>query len=335
MQRKVFMNRVTGLMIYEVLRAAPNNSPDGNGPRLTPDDFLEVTSMSAFRKLRNILDDHNSEVFKELTKGMDPDRLHIFESRHRGYGDDPMESKRKAMDLFNKDPAAAFGRFWDARVKGIMALEENVQSVDDGTGTGGKKKVKGETGKNNRQAQTGPFSLSHGISVAPVVVLDHTITKYAPLRDELIEKRTGDIAPSALKYVAHAIVTHRFGLTPGISHRTYCVNEDIELLKKLLPLVWDFSTSLTRPAHSINMLHVWWGEHENSIGSFSSDKFYSDLMPVLKDPNKQPASREDYNIPDKPMANEDVEHTAGPGFPHYTTTNKSSMANIIDLVNHF
>jgi len=290
------MNRVSGLLIYEVNCAAVNNDPDTGSPRQFPDGRGWVSSVSIHRKLRDILDNPDSEVYSALQKevGFDPNKCHIFESLHRGLSNDPIESMHMAIDLMKSDKNRFLDTFWDFRTIGGTCLQENSEKDDNG------KKVKGKTGSSGRLAMSGPYSILDGVSIAPVDVIEATLTKKAPLQEDLLMKGTGTMAPSAKKFVTHAVYCHRFGINPHYMQRNRVTEMDIALLKAMFKLIFTTSTSCTRPAGSINMLHCWWGEHNSPLGSFKDSLFYSALMPIRKDNPMMPStSLNDYIIPDE------------------------------------
>lgn len=289
------MKRATGLLVYEVKGANPNGSPDwDNQPRTLNDGRGVITPVSVKRKIRDLLADHNSDVFKAICQELDlnPDEFHIFESMHRGFDlDDAVKAARDAIKLSKDDSSAFLKRYWDVRVFGTTLLEEN----------------KDKDKENAKYIKTGCVSFSPAFSIAPVQIVEMSITKKAPLREELLVNKQGDMAPMALKFVQHGLYCQRFGVNPHVAHYTNTTDKDIEVLKALLKHTFNFSESASRPAGSMNLLHAWWAEHEKPLGSFKESDFFAQLTPTKESDPENPSTKlTDYNIPNKAELGVDV-----------------------------
>ena len=102
------MKRSCGLLVFEVEMCNPNGDIDSdNRPRCLSTGIGWISDVCIKAKIRELLADHDSPVFKELqaTFGFDPDRFHILESADRGFASgDVIASKNAALKLANDAP---------------------------------------------------------------------------------------------------------------------------------------------------------------------------------------------------------------------------------------
>lgn len=275
--------RGSGMLIFEVSGGNPNGSPLADGrPRedLSGRGIASAVSMKA--KFRSILEDHESVCFKQLVDDLklNPERFHVFESKLRGYSDvSQNEASNQAVALCKENRAAFFDRYWDIRDFGGTLLEENKGKKDDAL----------------RCVNTGPVTFSNAISVSAIRCVEEQLSKKAPLRD-----KDQDLAPGGLKYVEHGLYVATISVNPGIAHRTRTTQEDVNILKNLLPVMFQLTSSCSRPADTISVLHVWWRDHTKPNGSFNEPEFFKNLKPKRNgnNPLAPSLSLEDYTIPD-------------------------------------
>jgi Cas7 group CRISPR-associated protein Csh2 len=261
----------------------PNGDPDQDSePRTRELDGLGmITPVSLKRKFRDLVCE-DSEVFaaaKEQFKlGMETDnQFNILEERGRNRDD------IKAMD------ASEFKRhFWDARLFGNTFLE----SLKDKELTKEQKKKK-EEGGYEHLINTGALQAGVGLSVAPIDVVRMTNTSKAGVE---ADKDRG-MAPLAFRVVKHGIYCIPVFINPGIAKKTGATQEDLDLFKFILPFVYQHTASAIRP--QVSILHAWFAEHKNTLGSCPEHLFINALTPKVKDGITRPASMKDYHIPGK------------------------------------
>ncbi len=307
------IRKATALMVLQVVGANPNGDPDANGePRVCDDGRGLISAVSLKRKLRDFFDIGNrpskmSPEFAQLVEetGIDPERYYIFESKLRGFDtEDPIEAHNKIVAMAKEDPETVIDRCIDTVLFGTTMLEKkdeaeaNAEAKKDGKKKGKKEdEGVGEVAA-YRLTQTGPFSISNGFSVSPVDVVQGTMTRKAAFRREIIEKKAGDMAPGALNFVRHGLYVVHMAVCPHLADGVRNDAKDIEVAKRILPLMFTTSTSLTRPAGSIVPIHIWWYDHENPLGDFNEHKFRSVLTPRKKeDPETPSVSLDDYYVP--------------------------------------
>ena len=90
--------RVTGLLVIEAINSNPNGDPDRESdPRQRPDGKGEISPVSFKRKLRDLVEDKEGLVWKDLKAkfNLNDDGYMILESRGR--------NRKEINDLLNSD----------------------------------------------------------------------------------------------------------------------------------------------------------------------------------------------------------------------------------------
>lgn len=239
------IKRATGLLIIEVVNSNANGDPDRESdPRQRPNGIGEISPVSFKRKLRDLLEDHDSLFFKSLPEiyVSNSDRYSILESRDR---DLKSITSEMSNDVKNFDPkkflkSTFVQKYWDARVFGNTFLEK---------------------GANKGFIKTGVVQFGLGMSISPINVVRHTNTKKAGVQ----EGKDAGMAPLAFRIVEHGVYCMPFFVNPNFAAKTGCTKEDIDLLKLLIPKAYDLNRSAIRT--DVRIRHAWYIEHLNALGS--------------------------------------------------------------------
>lgn len=276
-------NRHVGLLVLDVTMSNPNGDPDMESePRTRELDGLGMISpVSLKRKLRDLVSE-DSEVFavakQQLNLGVAThNQFEILEERGRD------RDAIKAMDKTEFMQA-----YWDARMFGNTFLE----SLKDSELSKEQKKKK-EEGGYAHLINTGTTQIGVGMSIAPIEVVRMTNTNKSGVETG----KDRGMAPLAFRVVQHGIYCIPIFVNPSIAKKTGATAEDLELLKFMLPYVYQHTASAIRP--QISVLHAWFAEHKNTLGSCPEHLFINALTPKLKAGVTQPTSSNDYDIPEQ------------------------------------
>ena len=255
--------RATGLLVIEVINSNPNGDPDRESdPRQRPDGKGEISPVSFKRKVRDLIENQDGDVWKETSKAMslDPKRFVILESRGRD---------RKAINAELEDGTFR-DKYWDGRIFGNTFLEE-----------GGSDKIK-----------TGVVQFGLGLSVAPIDISRHTNTSKSGVQ----EGKDRGMAPMGYRFVPHGVYCMPFFVNPSAAHKSGCTKQDIDLLLKVIPFAYPHTRSHARPM--VEVRHAWYIEHKNALGSCSDFALIAALTPKMKQDADQPSkSWDDYVVP--------------------------------------
>ena len=257
------VQRVTGLLIIEVINSNPNGDPDRDSdPRQRPDWRGEISPVSFKRKLRDLVEDKNGIVWNQLSQELElnEDEFGVLESRGRD---------RKAIERQIKDGSFA-GAYWDARVFGNTFLEE------------------GSSGS----IKTGVVQVGLGISVAPIDISRHTNTNKSGVQ----EGKDRGMAPMGYRFVPHGVYCMPFFVNPSMALKSGCTQRDIELMMKLIPHAYSHTRSHARPM--VEIRHAWVMTHNSQLGSCSDFTLIDALTPRKKSEPDSPSSAwSDYEVP--------------------------------------
>ena len=278
---KAPFNRHVGLLVIDVTMSNPNGDPDMESePRTRELDGLGMISpVSLKRKFRDLVSDE-SEVFTtakaQLKLGAETgNQFNILEERGR-----------HREQIKEMDKADFVKSYWDARIFGNTFLESLKELSKD-------QKKKKEEGGYGHLINTGAVQVGVGLSIAPIDVVRMTTTNKSGVE---VGKDRG-MAPLAFRVVTHGIYCIPIYVNPSIALKTGATAEDLELLKFMIPYVYQHTASAIRP--QISILHAWVAEHKNTLGSCPEHLFVNGLTPKVKAGVKRPTSAEDYDIPEK------------------------------------
>lgn len=239
------IKRATGLLVIEVVNSNANGDPDRESdPRQRPNGIGEISPVSFKRKLRDLLEEHDSVFFQSLPNAYvsNSARYNILESRDR---DLKSITGEMSKDIKNFDQAKFLEstfvqKYWDARVFGNTFLEK---------------------GANKGFIKTGVVQFGVGASVSPINIIRHTNTKKAGVQED----KQGGMAPLAFRIVEHGVYCMPFFVNPNFADKTGCTQPDIDLLKLLIPKAYDLNRSAIRT--DVRIRHAWYIEHLNALGS--------------------------------------------------------------------
>lgn len=285
---KTPFNRHVGLLVLDVTMSNPNGDPDMESePRTREMDGLGMISpVSLKRKFRDLVSD-DSEVFtvakQQLNLGVESqNQFKILEERGRD------------RDAIKKMDKAEFMKsYWDARMFGNTFLE----SLKDADLSKDQKQKKADGGYDHL-INTGATQIGVGMSIAPIEVVRMTNTSKSGVQ---ADKDRG-MAPLAFRVVQHGIYCIPIFVNPSIAKKTGATDEDLNLLKFMMPYVYQHTASAIRP--QISVLHAWFAEHKNTLGSCPEHLFINALTPRLKAGVTHPSSSNDYDIPERDSISE-------------------------------
>jgi Cas7 group CRISPR-associated protein Csh2 len=268
-------NRGTGLLIIEVRHSNPNGDPDAESePRtLDADGRGLMSSVSFKRKLRDLIADQEGPVWREAERA-----LKLGSSGSRKFG--ILESRgRKREVIFNMSAGEFADAFWDGRVFGNTFLEDI--------------KGKGKPGEKDHFISTGTVQFGPGISVAPIEVERLTTTNKAGVEGD----KDRGMAPLGWRVVRHGVYLMPFFVNPMMAAKSGCLEEDIALMKFLIPHAYHSTASAVRPF--VEVRHAWYAEHTSPLGSCPDSLILDALKPkkVVGGEDTPSTAIDEYDIP--------------------------------------
>lgn len=269
----VLQNKVDFAVILRVKNANPNGDPlNGNRPRTNYENYGEITDVCIKRKIR----DRMVERFQSLQKGGKPiEGQSVFvQSDDRKIDDAKSLRARAEAALGNKlgsdeTVTLACANWIDVRAFGqLFALKNTKGSKKKGEG-----EDEGDTGVSI--GIRGPVTIQSAFSIQPIDVTSTQITK--SVSGEGDGTKRGSDTMGMKHRVDHGVYVFYGSMNPQLAEKTKFSDEDAEIIKQILPRLFENDESSARPAGSMQVLKVIWWQHNCKSGQYSSARVHRSL----------------------------------------------------------
>lgn len=264
----ILNNKIDFVALITVDRANANGDPlNGNRPRTDYNGFGEISDVCIKRKIRNRMQDLGYQVFVQSEERCDD-----------GFGSLSERATSVMKGEKNRDAYAkkACETWLDVRTFGQLFAFKDAKGVSVGV--------------------RGPVSIHQAVSISPVEVESLQITK--SVNGEKSEK--GGTRSSDTMGMKHFV---RFGLyqvkgsiNVQLAEKTGFTYEDAQVVKECLRTLFENDASSARPEGSMEVVKLFWFEHDSKSGQYSSAKVHRSVKVSQKDPMAMPTSPADYEI---------------------------------------
>ncbi|MEA2059783.1 MAG: type I-C CRISPR-associated protein Cas7/Csd2 [Thermodesulfobacteriota bacterium] len=251
-------HKIDFAVIFSVKNANPNGDPlNGNRPRVDYEGFGEISDVCLKRKIRNRLMADGQSIFVQSDDNKKDDmtslRNRAFSDEH-GLGKDVFNSKKTKPEEAAK---LACRKWLDVRSFGQLFAFSGI-------------------GKDGVSIPIrGPVSIHSAFSVEPVSVTSIQITKSVSGEGEGSKKSSDTMG---MKHRVDKAVYVTYGaMSPQLADRTGFSNDDAEIIKNVLPRLFEGDASSARPEGSMTVEKIIWWEHNSKIGQYSSAKVHRAL----------------------------------------------------------
>lgn len=252
-------NKIDMAMIISVENANPNGDPlNGNRPRIDYNGFGEITDVCLKRKLRDRLQDSKHSIFVQSDeKKIDamPSLKARAESDEFGIGKDAFNTKKTSKE---QTVEMACKKWFDVRSFGqIFAY--------------------GKTGDvaGISVAIRGPVTIQSAFSIEPISITSTQITKSVNGEGDGSKKSSDTMG---MKHRVDKSIYVVYGaITPQLAERTGFSDDDAEIIKNLLPKLFEGDASSARPEGSMAVEKIFWWKHNSKAGQYSSAKVHKTL----------------------------------------------------------
>ena len=281
-------NKIDFAVIVSVNNANPNGDPlNGNRPRVNFEGFGELSDVSIKRKIRNRLMESGYSIFVQSDDNRNDDYRSLRQRAEGVLNNVDMKNDKKYREAACKEwvDVRAFGQ--------VFAFK--------GGGKGkGKSKDNAEGGEGGDDSSgvsigiRGPVSIHPAFSVASVLdrISSTQITK--SVSGEGDGTKRGSDTMGMKHRVDHGVYVFYGSMNPQLATKTGFSDEDAKAIKEVLKMLFRNDASSARPEGSMEVHKVYWWEHSNPNGQYSSAKVHR-LIEVK--PNKEELrSIEDYEI---------------------------------------
>jgi len=252
-------------VIFSVKNANPNGDPlNGNRPRTDYEGFGEVSDVCLKRKIRDRMQDAGHAIFVQSDEkkidGM-PNLKARAESEEFGLGKDALKIDKEKPDKKGKTAKLACDKWLDVRAFGqLFAFGKG---EDDASGVS--------------IPIRGPVTIQSAFSVEPVSVTSIQIVKSVNAEEA---KGKSDISSDrmGMKHRVDGAFYVTYGsMNPQLAERTGFSNNDANIIKTILPKLFEGDASSARPEGSMAVEKVIWWQHNSRSGQYSSAKVHKTL----------------------------------------------------------
>jgi CRISPR-associated protein Csd2 len=256
-------------IVISVKNANPNGDPlYGNRPRTDYDGFGEITDVCIKRKIRDRLLEKGENIFVQSDDNKRDDHPNLRKRAEAVLGD------LKNLPAI-KDKACK--TWFDVRAFGQIFPFK-------GSDKKGKKKESEDNAGNGESATgvsigiRGPVTIQPAISVENVSnhIISEQIIKSTSLEGDGINRQSDQMG---MKHrIGKEVIYVTFGsMNPQLAERTGFSDEDANVIKGILPRLFENDASSARPEGSMAVRKVIWWEHNCKAGQYSSAKVHKTL----------------------------------------------------------
>lgn len=259
-------NKIDFVALVSVTKANGNGDPlNGNRPRTDYNGLGEISDVCIKRKIRNRMQDLGNAIFVQSDDRCDDGAKSLSE-----------RASSVMKGIKDKDTYAktACEKWMDVRSFGqVFAFKSDKSGVSVGV--------------------RGPVSVHQAVSASPVEVESLQITK--SVNGEPGEKRASDTM-GMKHFVRFGLYTIKGSINVQLAEKTGFSQEDAETIKECLRTLFVNDASSARPEGSMEVVKLFWWEHNCKDGQYSSAKVHRSVHVALKDTIALPSCVEDYEI---------------------------------------
>jgi CRISPR-associated protein Csd2 len=282
--KEVFMetlkNKIDFGVVFSVNGANPNGDPlNGNRPRTNYDGFGELSDVCIKRKIRNRLMEMKNDKGEYM--------YDIFVQSDDNKLDDYPSLRARAEGELEKNQWKDEKIFQEAVCKKWI----DVRSFGQVFAYGSEKKGEGVS-----VGIRGPASIHSAFSVVPVSDRISSIQITKSVSGEGEGKKKASDTMGMKHRVDHGVYVTYGAINPQLASKTGFTDEDANAMKNALEHLFDNDASSARPEGSMEVVAVFWWQHNVKHGQYSSAVVHRTLTVAPKEGVSDPKKIEDYSI---------------------------------------
>ena len=277
-------HKIDFVALVSVTMANSNGDPlNGNRPRTDYNGYGEMSDVCIKRKIRNRMQDMGYKIFVQSDSRCD-DGFGSLSERASA-----VMKGEKDRDIYAKKACEAW---LDVRTFGQVFAFKDTKGVSVGV--------------------RGPVSIHQAVSLSPVEIESLQITK--SVNGEKKDSRDAGMSSDRMgmkHFVRFGLYEIKGSINVQLAEKTGFSAEDAQVVKECLRTIFINDASSARPDGSMEVIQLYWWEHNCKDGQYSSAKVHRSIKISLKSGVDIPSSVEDYEISIEPLAGLDPEILEG------------------------
>ena len=269
-------HKIDFVALISVTNANGNGDPlSGNRPRTDYNGMGEISTVCIKRKIRNRMQDMGNLIFVQSEDRRDhDDKFGSLSERAAAATDWIKETGITGKELYAE---TACKKWMDVRSFGQVFAFKSGNDNDDGVSVGVR----------------GPVSVHQAISISPVRIEEMQITK--SVNGEPGKKRSSDTMGTKC-FVRFGLYKIEGAINVQLAEKTGFSQEDAAVVKECLRTLFVNDASAARPEGSMEVVKLFWWEHNCKEGQYSSAKVHRSVHVTPKNPEGIPTCVDDYEI---------------------------------------
>ena len=269
-------HKIDFVALISVTNANGNGDPlSGNRPRTDYNGMGEISTVCIKRKIRNRMQDMGNLIFLQSEDRRDhDDKFGSLSERAAAATDWIKETGITGKELYAE---TACKKWMDVRSFGQVFAFKSGNDNDDGVSVGVR----------------GPVSVHQAISISPVRIEEMQITK--SVNGEPGKKRSSDTMGTKC-FVRFGLYKIKGAINVQLAEKTGFSQEDAAVVKECLRTLFVNDASAARPEGSMEVVKLFWWEHNCKEGQYSSAKVHRSVHVTPKNPEGIPTCVNDYEI---------------------------------------
>lgn len=265
-----FDKKIDFAVLVSVKNANSNGDPlNGNRPRTDYNGYGEISDVAIKRKIRNRMQDLGYSIFVQSDDRSDDGAKTLKERAESLSG----LKELKSADAFAE---LACKTWMDVRTFGqVFAFKKGFGVSSVGV--------------------RGPVSIHQAVSIDPVEINSMQITKSVS-GEKADGKERGSDTMGMKHFVRFGLYLLKGSINVQLAEKTGFSAEDAEVVKECLRTLFVNDASAARPDGSMEVVKLYWWQHDCKDGQYSSAKVHRLLNVKLKEGVLAPASADDYQI---------------------------------------
>ena len=261
-----FDKKIDFVVLVSVNNANPNGDPlNGNRPRADYNGFGEISDVCIKRKIRNRMQDMAQEIFVQSDDRRNDDCISLKDRAK-------FLEKIKSQDEFAR---TACEKWLDVRAFGQVFAFKGFGCASVGV--------------------RGPVSIHQAVSVEPVEAYSIQITKSVS-GERKSESERGSDTMGMKHFVRFGLYQIKGSINVQLAEKTGFSVEDAQIIKEALRTLFVNDASSARPDGSMEVVRVYWWEHNCKDGQYSTAKVHRLLKVQRRKDVTEPRSADDYTI---------------------------------------